>query len=136
MSDDGQNPDEEMRADEQESADASRPPPDTGFRMLDWLTMPAEERELVVWLTRRHRATRDEIAAAFGSLPDVDALLEEMLTGGYISVDHSEGDAVFTVIYRAHQRRATREFPDDIWSRVDTRYNPGGSSGDQNDNNS
>jgi hypothetical protein len=132
MSNDGQNPDEDPRPDEHGDSDASRPPPDTGFRMLDWLTLPAGQRELVVWLTRHSRATREELVSVFGE--GVDALLEEMLAGGYINVDSSAGEAVFTVVYRTHQKRATREFPDDIWSRVDSRYSRSkGSSDDTSD---
>jgi hypothetical protein len=98
--------------------------------MLDWLTMPAEERELVLWLTRKRHATHDEILAAFGAVLDVDALLEEMLSGGYIALD----DGIFTVVYRSHQKRTTREFPDDIWSRVDSKFGRSkGSSGDSTD---
>ncbi len=136
MSNNGQNPDDVNRPDGQEGSDASRPPPNTDFRMLDWLTMPADEREIVVWLTRHQQATRAEIAAAFGER-NVDAILEGMLAEGYIHVEGADDDAIFTVVYRTHQKRATREFPDDIWSRVDAKYGRRkDTSGDQSEGSS
>ena len=138
MSNDGQNPDEIKRPGDDDDLDITRAPANTGFGMLDWLTLPAEEREIVIWLTRRQRATRDEIVEAFGdSVPGIDALLEQMLVGNYIRLDSSEDPVVFTVVYRHQQKRATREFPDDIWSRVDTKYGRRKDlTGNQDDSNS
>ncbi len=92
----------------------------TGLNPLALLELPAHQRDLVNWLSRRKQARFPALQAALGLEPEaLQAVLAELKQAGHIHEALIDGQIFYRVVFGGKISRAARELPDAIWSRLD-----------------
>jgi CRP-like cAMP-binding protein len=110
--------------------DADKPTTDTGSEKggpekagltpLDLLGLPADQRKLVNWLSRKKQAAFGEIQQALGlEGPEVEKVLKELIQSEYVHEALVEGEIRYRVVFRGTVRRGPVGLPGEIWARVD-----------------
>ncbi|NIS81638.1 MAG: cyclic nucleotide-binding domain-containing protein [Anaerolineales bacterium] len=87
---------------------------------MDLLFLPAEQRELINWLSRRDQARFADIYKALSQDPDqVAPVLSELKEAGYIREAFIDGEIYYRVSFGGKVTRAGRGIAEEIWSLVE-----------------
>jgi hypothetical protein len=85
--------------------------------MADLLALPDAERTLVTWLMRQRGASLGDVVAHTQAEPDaMQAMLDTLVSGGFLSVDETTDPAVF---HPSLVSRKPRTVPDRLWSALE-----------------
>ena len=95
---------------------APPPGPPRPPTMADVLQLPDAPRALMLWLLRREEATLAEVVAE-ARLPAeaCRALLDGLISGGFLQESPRDGTSVFKPLLSA---RRGRQVPGDIWTNL------------------
>lgn len=92
----------------------------TGLTPLDLLTLPADQRKIVNWLSRAKQATVEEIQAALNMEREaVVRTLKQLVESGFLNEALANDTIVYRVQFRGKVRRGPVGLPGEIWARVD-----------------
>lgn len=92
----------------------------TGLSPVDLLFLPAEQRELINWLSRRDQARFAEIYEALSQDPDqVASVLSKLKEAGYIREAFIDGEIYYRVSFGGKVTRAGRGIAEEIWNLVE-----------------
>ncbi|HRE48166.1 MAG TPA: cyclic nucleotide-binding domain-containing protein [Aggregatilineales bacterium] len=101
-------------------APSSAPASAGGITPLDLLALPAPQRKIVNWLSRKKGATLAELAASFGSdEASLEAQITELLSADYIQVLEGANGKEYHVHMRGTVRRGPVGLSSEIWTKVD-----------------
>ncbi|MBE2196517.1 MAG: cyclic nucleotide-binding domain-containing protein [Anaerolinea sp.] len=91
-----------------------------GLTPLDLLALPAKQRKIVNWLSRKKQASLNEMMAALGpDQTDLEAQLQELIKAEYIQETRTETGVEYRVVFRGTVRRGPVGLSSEIWSKVD-----------------
>jgi CRP-like cAMP-binding protein len=101
-----------------EAATGSHHPP--GLTPLDLLGLPAAQRKVINWLSRKKQAGLEEIGEAMGQdRAATERTLNDLIQAGYIHEALVNGEILYRVVFRGTVRRGPVGLPAEIWARVD-----------------
>lgn len=91
-----------------------------GLNPLDLLGLPAAQRDLINWISRRKQVSLDDIAAGLKRTPDeVMTVINALRSQGYIKEALVDGQVFYRVMFGGKVSRSGRGVPADIWNAVD-----------------
>ncbi|MBN1562859.1 MAG: cyclic nucleotide-binding domain-containing protein [Anaerolineae bacterium] len=92
----------------------------TGLNPLDLLGLPAAQRDVINWLSRRKQARFDDIREALGlDTAQLTTILTALKAARHVQEALINGEIFYRVIFAGKVNRAARGLPESIWKRVD-----------------
>lgn len=93
---------------------------ESGLNPLDLLSLPAEQRDLINFLSRQKQASLAEIQAKIQiPLPALSAALDALVREGYVHRVLLHNEIYYRVVFGGKVKRGGRGIPQTIWDAVD-----------------